>query len=237
MKLLRSALICCLVGVVAVALLYPPVLIRYRLTIETEFNGQPRSGSGVIQVEYRRNIQILGASAVKMTSVTGNAVSVDLGAGDVLFALLTAGPLSARSGPDDIIPNLFGVVKGGFGPEAFSRISAIEGGREVPLELLPLMVRLRDTNNPKSAILFVPPGGQPPNQNFILKRAVIEIVSPGVWPINQFGITGEPITQGIELKLPWLEGFTGYTGGQPEPIWSQPEKNLTGIEFIKGASR
>ncbi|MET4069851.1 hypothetical protein ABID58_004655 [Bradyrhizobium sp. S3.2.6] len=225
-----------LISLVALAwwLIYPAVMIRYRLVAEMEWNGQPRVGSGVIQVVCSRNIPFLGSRGGTNSAVEGEAVSIDIGPGDSLFMLLKDGPLSVRSGPEDIIPNLFGVVKGGFGPEHFPRINAIEGRREVPLEQLPLIVRLRNTNDPKSAILFVPPGGQPPNQDLVLKRAEIEIVSSGIWPLNQFGITGTPITHGVKQKLPWLEGFTGYTGGQFDPIWSHPEKNLTGNDFMKG---
>lgn len=212
------------------AMAYPSVLIRYRLTLEVEQNGQLRTGSGVIQVIYRKNIQILGASAQILMEARGDAISVDLGPGDTLFALLTKGR-HPRSAPEDVLPVLFGVTEVGFGPEVFARIGALEGEREVPLDLLPLMVRLPNTNDPKSAALFMPPGGQPPNQDLILRRAVIDIVSSGVWPLSLMGITGSPVTRGIHKKLPWLEGFKGYSGGQLHPIWSQPEKNLTGIDF------
>lgn len=215
---------------------YPSVTIRYRLTLEAELNGQPRTGSGVIQVVYRTNVQFLGASAQIGIEVQGDAVSVDLDKGDALFALLTEGKQHPRSGPEYVIPNLFGIVNGGFGPEAFGRIGTLKGQRDVPFEFIPLMVRLFDTNNPKSAILFTPPGGQPPNQALILKKAMIEIVSPGIWPLNLLGITGVPITRGIGKKLPWLAGFRGYSGGQLHPDWSQPEKNLTGADFSLGAS-
>ncbi|SIO57098.1 hypothetical protein SAMN05443247_08444 [Bradyrhizobium erythrophlei] len=93
------------------------------------------------------------------------------------------------------------------------------------------MVRLPNTNDPKSAVLFVPPGGPPPNQDLIPKSATIEIVSSGIWPLSIVGITGVPISRGIKKKLPWLEGFAGYTGGELHPIWSQREKNLTGGDF------
>jgi hypothetical protein len=214
---------------------YPSVTIRYRLTLEAELNGQPRTGSGVIQVIYRTNPQILGASAQISMEAQGDAVSVDLGSGGALFALLKKGQ-HPRSAPEDVIPVLFGVTDVGFGPEVFGRIGALEGRREVPSGLLPLIVRLPNINDPKSTVLFVPPGGQPPNQDLALKRAMIEIVSSGIWPLSLVGITGVPITRGIKKKLPWLEGFTGYTGGQSDPIWSQPEKNLTGSYFTMGAS-
>src|SRR5262249_15433984 len=106
-------------------LIYPAVMIRYRLVAELEWNGQPRVGSGVIPVIYRRNIPFLGSRGGINSEVKGEAVSIDIGPDDTLFVLLTHGALGVRSDPEDIIPNLFGVVKGGFGPEHFSRINAI----------------------------------------------------------------------------------------------------------------
>lgn len=215
---------------------YPSVTIRYRLTIAAELDGQSRTGSGVIEVTYRKNVQILGATAQMTIEVQGDAGYVDLGRNDALVALLKEGPQSAWSGPDYVVPVLFGVTTAGFGPEAFSRIAAVTGRREVPLELLPLMVRLMNTNDPKSAVLFTPPGGLAPNQNLVLQGATIEIVPSGIWPLNQAGVTGVPITRGIQARLPWLERFTGYSGGQFDPDWTHPEKNLVGRDFSIGDS-
>jgi hypothetical protein len=212
-----AALLVALVGLLLMT--SPSVKIRYRLAVETEWKGQLRAGSGVIQVSYGRNTPFFGSNGGITIEVEGEAVSIDVGPDDTLFVLLKAGPLNARSGPEYIIPNLFEVAKGGFGPEEFPKISAIEGQRDVPLELLPLMVRIPNTKDPNSAVLFVPPGGQLPNQDLILKRVMIEIVSSGIWPLNQFGLTGVSITHSVQQKLPWLPGF------------------LTGDDFMKGAGR
>jgi hypothetical protein len=215
---------------------YPSVTLRYRLTLEADLNNQPKVGSGVIEVSYGKNVRLFGASADLIIEVEGEAVSIDLGERDALFALLTAGK-HPRSGPEYIIPVLFGITTGGFGPEDFGRISALAGRREVPFELLPLMVRLRNTNDPKSAELFDPSGGSSSDRSLTLTRATIEIVSSGVWPFNLLGVTGDAIGRGIRAKLPWLIGFKGYSGGQSDPDWSRPEKNLTGNDFIKGTVR
>ena len=49
-----------------------------------------------------------------------------------------------------------------------------------------------------------------------LIRATLEVVPAGIWPLSLFGITGEPITRGIEGKLPWWNG--------PFP-WEKPMGN------------
>jgi hypothetical protein len=214
--------------------LSPSATIRYRMTLEVSVNGEPKIGSGVIEVSYDKNLRILGASADLVIEVDGEAVSVDLGEGDALFALLTPGR-HPRSGPEYVIPVLFNLTTGGFGSEDIGRISVLNGRREIPSELLPLMVRLRNLRDPKSAELFDPSEAKPsPDQGLKLTRATIEIVGVGMWPLNLLGITGAPISHGIAAKLPWLMGFKGLTGGQPNIDQQRPERNLTGSDFIKG---
>jgi hypothetical protein len=202
--------------------------------LETELKGEPKGGSGVIEVSYARNIRLFGASADITIDIEGEAVSVDLGKDDALFALLAPGK-HPRSGPEYIVPVVFGLTSGGIGPEDIGRIGALDGRRDVRFELLPLMVRLRNVADPKSAELFDPLN--PLNRELKLTGATIEIVSAGIWPLNIIGITRVPITREITTKLPWLTGFKGYSGGQFNPDRSRPENNLTGSEFIKGALR
>jgi hypothetical protein len=155
-------------------------------------------------------LRLLGASADITTGIDGEAVSIDLGNNDVLFALLTQGK-HPRSGPEYIIPVLFGLTTGGFGSEDIRRIGALGGRRDVPFDLLPLMIRLRNAADPKSAELFDPVNSL--DRGLKLVRATLEIVEAGIWPLNVVGITGVPISRGITTKLPWLIGFKGYSGG------------------------
>ena len=216
---------------------YPSVTLRYLLTLEVESNGQRKISAGVIEVTYSKNPRLLGASAAKTTAVDGQAVWVDLGERDALFALLKGGR-HPRSGPEYVIPVLFGVTTGGFGPEDFGRIGALNGQRDVPFELLPLTVRLRNVNDPNSAELFDPNvAPDSPGDGLRLVRATIEIVSTGVFPLSVLGITGVSVSRGIEAKLPWLMGFRGLSGGQFDIDQLRPEKNLTGTDFIKGHVR
>jgi hypothetical protein len=232
----RLGVIAAIIAVVFVGykVAYPSATLRYRLTLEVEIDGKPLTGSGVIEVSYAKNVRLLGASADIITEIDGEAVSVDLGKNDVLFALLTPAK-HPRSGPEYILPVLFGLTTGGFGSEDIRRIGALSGRRDVPFNLLPLMVRLRNAADPKSAELFDPLNSQ--DHGLKLARATIEIVDAGIWPLNVAGITGVPISRGITTKLPWLIGFKGYSGGQFSPDWSRPEKNLTGTDFVKGTLR
>jgi hypothetical protein len=183
---------------------FPSVTIRYRLTVEAELDGQPKAGSGVIEVWYAANPRILGASASIVSAVQGEAVVVDLGERDALLVLLARGR-HVQSDPEDIVPNVFGVVKGGFGPEAYDRIRAITGRRTVPPDLIPAMARLTNSSDPKGAVVFNPDGSNRTSQDLKLKRVEIEIVPHGVWPLSTMGITGTPITRVLQEKLPWVD--------------------------------
>ena len=53
----------------------------------------------------------------------------------------------------------------------------------------------------------------PPNEvegalgkGYRLRGISAEVVPNGVWPLDFGGVLGEPVTRGIEAKLPWLNG-------------------------------
>jgi hypothetical protein len=194
--------------VLAYVVAYPSVTLRYRLTVDAELDGQSKVGSGVIEVWYAAIPRILGASARAVSAVDGEAVIVKLGERDVLLVLLARGK-HVRSDPEDIVPNVFGVVKGGFGPEDYDRIRAITGRRTVPPNLTPAMARLTNSSDPKSAVLFDPDGSNRTSQDLKLKRVEIEIVPHGVWPLSAMGITGTPITRALQKKVPWVDSEEG----------------------------
>ena len=129
---------------------------------------------------------------------------VKLGEREVLLVLLAHGK-HVRSDPEDIVPNVFGVVKGGFGSEDFDRIRAITGRRTVPPNLIPAMARLTNSSDPKSAVVFNPDSSNQASQDLKLKRVEIEIVPHGVWPLSAMGITGTPITRVLQKQLPGVD--------------------------------
>jgi hypothetical protein len=77
-------------AVVIFQLAYPSATVRYRLTLEADVDGKPATGSGVVEVSYRANPQLLGASAQIGIEVRGEAVSLNLGQG-LIFAMLAQG--------------------------------------------------------------------------------------------------------------------------------------------------
>jgi hypothetical protein len=198
---------------------YPSLTLRYRLTLEAQVDGEPRIGSGVIEVTYSKIIQLWGTTDLGI-GVRGEAVVLDLGSHGMLFALLAAGT-DSRSIPESIILRAYdfdgGAYPGHSVEEGQEQLRRLSGKRELPLDSLPLLVRFRDPNDLLSVERVSPLNiGERFGPDAKLVRATLEIVPGGIWPLNFFGITGEPITKGIEGKLAWWNG--------PFP-WLQPMGN------------
>jgi len=96
---------------------------------------------------------------------------------------------------------------------------------ELRADQLPLLVTFTDLDDPKGARVV------PPNN---LPRAFGPF-GPGVRLMRAWiEMTSDPLTRGIERKLPRLKDFKGYLGGPFDATWSRPSRNLTGNDFIKG---
>jgi hypothetical protein len=153
----------------------------------------------------------------------GEAIALDLGSRGTLFALLTQGT-DDRSGCRWIVLRAFG-FDGGSLPrpveEGVKQVSRLSGKRELPLDSLPRLVRFIDLTNPRTVEGVSPLDiGERFGTNVKLVRATLEIVPAGIWPFNSLGITGEPITTGVEKRLSWLTKYydTQLDGQQFESI-------------------
>jgi hypothetical protein len=193
---------------------YPSQTLRYRLTLEAEIDGQPKIGASVIQVTYSKQPKIRSELAI---GYRGEAVVLDLGSRGTLFALLRAGN-DSRSIPETIVFRAFG-FPGGIFPQGsvedlLKEIRQLSGKRELPLTSLPMLVRFRDINDPMTVEQVDPLDiAKSFGVGTTLLRATLEIVPTGIWPFNSYGITGEPMTAGIEKRLPWLTGLTSNIDG------------------------
>lgn len=195
-------------AVVVYRIAFPSVTVRYRLTLEAEAAGELKTGSGVVEVTYRKIFGIASQYELAI-DVRGEAVVLDLGSRGVVFALLKAGA-DDRSGAEWIVLRAF-EFPGGSLPrpveEGVRQVELLSGKRELPLTSLPLLVRFRDSNDPQTVESV---DSLDMERSFgagvKLVRATLEIVASGAWPLNRLGITGEPITTGIEKKLAWWNG-------------------------------
>jgi hypothetical protein len=207
MKWLAIILAAVVGAVVLYKIFYPSVTLRYRLTLEAEVDGQPKTGSGVIELSYQKHVSIGAMGRDVAPAFRGEAVALDLGSRGTLFALLKAGS-DSRSGPESIVLQTFGFPGGafpGWDGENLNKLRNLSGKRDLPLENLPMLVSFRDVRQPKSVERIDPTDiGKNFGPNTKLKRATLEIVPAGIWPLNALGITGDPITTGIEKRLPWI---------------------------------
>lgn len=167
---------------------YPSVTVRYRLTLEAEVDGKPVSGSGVIEATYAKQPRISPEAGSTASGVRGEAVTLDLGARGLLFAILKAGKDSSYR-PEYIAVQVL-VRRDLEDADIITRVRNLRGKAEVPLDKLWMLVRFRDIGDPKS-VEAVDPNDLAKNfgTGVKLMRATIEM-------------TDDPVTTGIEKLLP-----------------------------------
>jgi hypothetical protein len=201
--------------------LFPSATLRYRLTLEAEVDGKPVAGSGVIEVTSALSPAVMtnasGPYAAQVI-VRGQAVALDLADRGTLFALLKDnGRAGSRSGSDELFGGHDALSHPARPPFDYHEVKRLRGLRlktELPFSRLPLLVRFRDVDDPKTVERVDPndlaasfgPGVR-------LVRATVEIVPAGWWPFNALGwpgaLAGVPVTVGIETKLGWLAELRG----------------------------
>jgi hypothetical protein len=190
---------------------YPTFTYRYRITLEVEVDGAIKTGSSVIEVMRRWDPVPGRPISHYSTAASGEAVFVDLGRAGNVFLLLTNEPHKS--------PEVLGAKLFHFDPtdmidaaEQRRRADALTAKRataELPPDQLPMLVTFTDLNDPKSARVVRPGEFEQvfgPDVHF--RRAFVEMVPAGTWPFSALGWprdwAGEPVTRGIEKKLPML---------------------------------
>jgi hypothetical protein len=173
---------------------------KYRLTVEVETPEGLKSARGVMAVHPDR-----GYSRSGHTTTKGDAVLVDLGGGKNLVALL-----AHRDNTVDLDGMNYVALrayKAAGQNVSFNEMSRMTGAAPVTGALIPILVSFADLSNPATA-RTVPPDNLAAvlGQGFRLHRMTAEVVPNGIWPLDFGGRLGEPVTRGIEAKLPWWNG-------------------------------
>jgi hypothetical protein len=180
---------------------------KYRLTVEVETPEGVKSASGVMAVHPDRSYSRGGHTRTK-----GDAVFVDLGGGKNLVALLAQ--------IDDKSVDLDGTnyvalraYNAAGRKVSFNEMSRATGPVPVKGPLIPLLVTFTDKGDPATA-RTVPPDQLEARfgKSFDLRSVSAEVVPNGLWPLDFGGPLGEPVTRGIEAKLPWLTGADHSAG-------------------------
>lgn len=195
------------------------VTIHYRITFETRSEGEAKTHSGVIEVQYR-DTQRLSGRRDRSIDVRGEAIKIDLGICGNIFALLAASEGNVRTNPEQIVLNAFKMYEPGSPTKTFedriATLRTLSGTRELSFaDDLPRLVRFRDQNDPSTV--------EPVNPFQIdehcdvktaLDQATLEILPTRRWPFDMFGATITSTRSGIERELPWLTGFETLLNGK-----------------------
>ena len=175
---------------------------KYRLTVEVETPDGRKSASGVLAVHPDRSYSRGG-----QTSTVGDAVYVDLGGGKNLVALLAHIDKNLDlDGINYVALRAYTAAAGG------KRVSFNEMNRQtgiVPVTgaLIPVLVTFADPANPGTARNVQPDDAEAAlGKGYRLHGISAEVVPNGFWPLDFGGVLGEPVTRGIQAKLPWLNG-------------------------------
>jgi hypothetical protein len=171
---------------------------KYRLTVEVETPEGPKSASGVMAVHPDRSYTRRG-----QTRTLGDAIFVDLGRGKNLVALLAH--VDNNLVLDDmnyVALRAYAAASGKRVP--FSEMSRLAGTVPVKGALIPVLVSFGDPANPGTARVVPPDDAEAVlGKGYRVQGISAEVVPNGYWPLDFGGALGEPVTRGIQAKLPW----------------------------------
>jgi hypothetical protein len=171
---------------------------KYRLAIEVETPGGLKSASGVLSVHPDRGYSRGGSTVTK-----GDAVLVDLGGGKNLLALLAHIDDKGLEldGMNFVALRAFNAAGR---KTTFNAMNRMTGTAPVTAALIPVMVAFGDINDPVTMRVVGPDDLEATyGKGFALRGVFVEAVPNGIWPLDFGGVLGEPVTRGIEAKLPW----------------------------------
>jgi len=194
-----------LLGLLAVLVIGDQIRIhrpghKYRLTVEVTTPDGIKSGSGILAVVPDRNYNRGGR-----TTMRGEAVFVDLGQGKNLVASL-AHWQGTRLDFDDInyvALRAYGAARGN--RVSFNDMHRQTGLVPVQADLVPVLLSFGDPSDPATARLVAADHAEAVlGEGYAIRGLSAEVVPNGFWPIDFGGVLGEPVTRGIDAKLPWL---------------------------------
>jgi len=170
---------------------------KYRLTVEVETPDGIKSASGVMAVHPDRSYSRGG-----QTRTNGDAVFVDLGGGKNLLALLAHIDQSVEfDGTNYVALRAYNVAGR---KVSFNDMTRMTDAVPLTGALIPVLVTFISPDDPATA-RAVPPNDLEAalGNGFRLHGISAEVVPNGLWPLDFGGPLGDPVTRGIEAKLPW----------------------------------
>jgi hypothetical protein len=175
---------------------------KYRLTVEVQTPEGIKSGSGVMAVYMGKDAGLLPGAGGAI-DMKGDAIFVNLGGSKNLVALLAHGMDALDyDGISRLAMNAF-AASGQKVP--FKDVYLLSGTVPVYGNLIPTLVTFGDVTDPKTARVLDPANIEATfGDGYHLERVTLEMVSVGLWPLDFGGPLGEPVTHGIEKRLPWI---------------------------------
>jgi hypothetical protein len=171
---------------------------KFRLTVEVETPEGIKSASGVMAVHPDRSYSRGGHTLTK-----GDAVFVELGGGKNLLALLAH--IDDKSVDLDAMNYVALRAYNAAGRKvSFNEMNRVTGAVPVKGALIPVLLTFTDPGDPRTARVVLPDDAEAKlGKGFRVRSISAEGVPNGVWPLDFGGALGEPVTRGIEAKLPW----------------------------------
>ena len=141
------------------------------------------------------------------TRTVGDAVFVDLGGGKNLVALLAHIDKQSRTRRHQLCGAARLYAAAGGKRVSFNEMNRQTGIVPVTGALIPVLVTFADPANPGTARNVSPDDAEAVlGKGYRLHGITAEVVPNGFWPLDFGGALGEPVTRGIQAKLPWLNG-------------------------------
>jgi hypothetical protein len=153
----------------AYLMIFPTFHIRYRLSLETEFDGQAHTSSGVVEIGYQimpDSLRGLSGGSYFGGVMRGNAITIDLGQHGLVFVvnMMSLAPARKPGG----LPTLrtpgsaslselpleaYGLPSNGMPSKMENVVLQVQQKNhavEVAINKLPMFVRFTDINDPRS---------------------------------------------------------------------------------------
>jgi hypothetical protein len=173
---------------------------KYRLSVSVETPDGAKSASGVFAVFPYRGYSVSGD-----TYTRGDAVFVDLGRGKNLVVLMMHNETGAKiAGMNYVALRAYRATGSNV---SFANLSRMTGSAPVTGDLIPVMITFANLADPRTARAVSPDDFAATfGAGYRLREVSVEMVKNGFWPLDYGGVLGEPVTRGLEAKLPWWDG-------------------------------
>jgi hypothetical protein len=146
------------------------------------------------------------------TSTKGDAVFLDLGGGKNLLALLAHVDNKSIDLDGMNYVALRAYKAAGRNP-SFNEMSRMTGAVPVTGPLIPVLITFAVLGDPGTARTVLPDDLEAAlGKGFRFHGISAEVVPNGLWPLDFGGPFGDPVTRGIEAKLPWWDGAYNPAG-------------------------